>query len=252
MFNNPNRLEALLNFCIDRDYKPPSQDAKDWVTLFVRYNDAYSDIELGPNIYKEYHHSDITADRIQEKLYSHKGITNYLICHENPNHFHILMECTTETYENFISSLKVNLPYSLGGKNSGATGQYGKVKLIKNLDKLLSYLTKDGDFVSTFSHTEWFKKQKELSYQKPKLTKSNFREKLFSYLSDRTYHDLQTCMIRIIDFYRSQGDKCPAITKSALRNHALNYFLQISATAEEGTATHYKYTSEEIYYLIND
>ena len=246
MFEHILFVERMLQFSKDRDFKPPSQDAKDWVTLFIRYPPAPTqNCPAGWSILN-------LAKQIQLKMLSHKGITNYLICHENGDHFHILMECTNETYENYITSLKKCLPFPLGGKNSGHAGHYGKVKVIKNIDNLLSYLTKDGDFVSTFSHTTWLQEQQTKSYKKPKLNKSNFREKLFSYLSDRTYHDLQTCMIRIIDFYRSQGDKCPAITKSALRNHALNYFLQISATAEEGTATHFKYTSEEIYNLIID
>lgn len=223
----------LIAFHLSRHNTKIKHDPKDWVALFIRYPEG----EL-ENTYKV----------MMTHLLKHKGIEHFLFAKEEPNHFHVMLQCADYDYQNWIAALKNHMPYQLAGKNSGTPGNYGRVKLIKNLDNMLSYTIKEHDYLCSFDTTEWFEKAKDYSFKKTKLTRQTFREKLFQFLSDRNYHDLRTCQIRIIDFYRKQ-DPMPSLTKAAIRNHALNYFMMIK---QEPDGLIYSYSSENIYDFLNE
>lgn len=225
-------ISDIQHFLLSRSPTPEvSQEAKDWCALFIRYPQG-----CGDNLY----------DILIKQITSYKNIKHFLIAKEE-DHFHLMLQCPDQDYQNWIKSVIKNVPFSLGGKNSGSDGHYGKVKLIKNLDKMLSYTLKDGCYVSTFGHTEWFKRQLEQSYKKSKINRQTFRQKLFAYLSDREYIDIRDCQIRIIDFYRQQ-DPMPALSRQAIKNHALNYFMTLRK--EGGILFHY--SSESIYEILNN
>lgn len=215
----------------------PSQDPKDWCALFIRYPQG-----METNCYKT----------IMKYIISHMNIKHFLLAHEEQDdehdgHFHLLLQCSDETYQNWIKAIKKNVGFSLGGKNSGTDGTYGKVKWIKNLNKMLSYTVKEGSYLASFGHTAWFKRQEALAYKKTKLNRQTFRQKLFNYLSDREYHDLRHCQIRIIDFYRCQ-EPIPNISRQAIKNHALNYFMILR---QEGGILH-THSSEYILDILNN
>ena len=225
----------LQNFLLSRTpATQPSLEAKDWCALFIRYPQG----------------QETTCYKIIMKfIISHKHIKHFLLAHEEgegiDGHFHLLLQCSDETYQNWIKAVKKNVPFSLGGKNSGSDGTYGKVKWIKKIDSMLSYTVKDGSYLCSFAHTDWFKRQQELSYKKTKLNRQTFRQKLFIFLSDREYNDLRDVQIRIIDFYR-QHEPMPALSRQAVKNHALNYFMTIR---QEGDIL-FKYSSEYIYEIL--
>lgn len=222
----------LQKFLLSRTPTPSvSHEVRDWCALFIRYP---QDAET------------TCYNIIMQQIIAYKNIKHFLIAKEE-DHYHIMIQCPDQDYQNWIKSIIKNVPFSLGGKNSNSDGHYGKIKLIKNLDKMLSYTVKDGTYQTSFGHTDWFKRQLELSFKKSKLTRQTFRQKLFAYLSDREYIDLATCQIRIIDFYRSQ-DPIPNISRQAIRNHALNYFM----TLRHDSGILHKHSSEYIYDILSN
>lgn len=227
--------QDLISFHLSRMPTPElSNNPKEWCALFIRYpSDELS----------------TTYKVIMTAILKHQGIKNFLIAKEDPDHFHLLLQCPDYDYQNWIAAIKKKLPFTLAGKNSGTIANFGKVKLIKNLDKMLSYTVKENNYLCSFDSTEWMKRQKELSFKKAKLTRYTFREKLFKFLSDRHYHDLRSCMIRIIDFYRCQ-DPPPGLSRQAIKNHALNYFMTLRVPGTEECL--YTYSSESLYDILTE
>lgn len=225
----------LQQFLLDRTPTPPvSQDPKDWCALYIRH----------PEGWRQH-----TFELIMKQIISHKNILHFLIAYEEgediQGHFHLMLQCSDETYQNWVRSVKKNAGFTLGGKNSNCEGTYGKVKHIRQINSMLSYTVKDGSYLCSFGHTDWFKRQLEQSYKKTKLNRHTFRQKLFNYLSDREYNDLRDCQVRIIDFYRTQ-DPIPNISRQAIRNHAINYFMAIR---REGDIL-FSHSSETIYEIL--
>ena len=83
-------------------------------------------------------------------------------------HFHIVFEGTIKIYNNFSKVLKEK--YKLNGSaKKGQTRQYGKIKNIKDIEKLKSYTLKDGDF-RTNMDDEVIHSLVQNSYQKSSAT----------------------------------------------------------------------------------
>ena len=101
-----------------------------------------------------FHIQEDEFDFIEETLIEY-DIGGYLIGHETDpfHHYHILMESNAKVYNTF--SKRLIEKYGLRGKASkGKARQYGKIKNIKDLEKLKSYTVKDGNYRSNLSPEE--------------------------------------------------------------------------------------------------
>lgn len=79
-------------------------------------------------------------------------------------HIHVVCQMSATQYTNCTMVIKRR--YKLNGdRRSGQTGQYGKVRSIKNIDTMLAYCMKDGDFITNIEPDQ-VEKLKQLSYQK--------------------------------------------------------------------------------------
>jgi hypothetical protein len=97
-------------------------------------------------------------------------------------HVHILAKWSDKDYRAFIAKLKT-LGIPMNGRSiKGQPRNYGKVKHIRDFDKMLAYTIKGGDFIST-ENPELIQKCKELSYEKQDLI-SILREKICIYLDE--------------------------------------------------------------------
>jgi len=98
------------------------------------------------------------------------------------SHIHVLAKWSDKQYRAFIAKLK-SLGIPMHGKAfKDQPRTYGKVKHIRDFDKMLAYTIKGGDFIST-EDIELINKCKDLSYEKTDLI-SILREKICSYLDD--------------------------------------------------------------------
>lgn len=100
-------------------------------------------------------HIDQTEYDFIENTLKEYDIGGYLIGHEETpySHFHILFQGNDNIYNAF--SKRLILKYNLRGKaGKDKTRQYGKIKAIKDLEKLKSYTIKDNNYRSNLSESE--------------------------------------------------------------------------------------------------
>lgn len=112
-----------------------------------------------------FHLDALHFDYIEETLNEY-DIGHYLIGHEvDPyHHFHILFQGTEKIYKNW--SKRIIEKFSLRGQAKGGKArQYGKLKIINHLDKLMSYSVKDGNVRSNLP-PKTLEIIKEQSYKK--------------------------------------------------------------------------------------
>lgn len=95
-------------------------------------------------------------------------------------HFHIVFQGTTKIYNNFSKILREKYKLNGSAKN-GQTRQYGKVKNIKDIEKLKSYTLKDGDF-RTNMDDEVIHSLVQNSYTKSSTTAAQENQKVIDYL----------------------------------------------------------------------
>lgn len=108
----------------------------------------------------------------------------YLVSKETTNvghkltdgeHVHICCQMSDQQYTNYKEVVKRK--YKLNGdRRAGETGQYGKVKAIKNIDLMLAYCLKDGDFITNIA-SEQIENLKSLSYPKAEQTSEAQKKK---------------------------------------------------------------------------
>ena len=87
-------------------------------------------------------------DYLENTLISYIQDGKYCIAHESEpkSHFHFIFEGTETIYTNF--SKKIIEKYDLRRKGRGGLIKYGKVKEIRNLERMLTYTLKDGNYRS--------------------------------------------------------------------------------------------------------
>lgn len=109
-------------------------------------------------------------DFIEDTLLEY-DIGGYLIGHESEphSHYHMLFQSNNKVYNTFSKRLVEK--YGLRGQaKKGKARQYGKIKLIKDLEKLKSYTIKDGNFRSNLQPGE-LESYFEQSFKKKDLRK---------------------------------------------------------------------------------
>lgn len=97
-------------------------------------------------------------DYLEETLLEY-DIGQYIIGHETHNaegkeksHFHLLFEATEQIYTNF--SKRIIDKYGLRRKGKGGVIKYGKVKQIRDIDKMKSYTVKDSNIRTNIPEEE--------------------------------------------------------------------------------------------------
>lgn len=172
-------------------------------------------------------------DFIEETLKSY-DIGRYLIGQEDVpyEHYHVVFEGTPEIYHAFSTKLKKK--YELRGRASkGLPRQYGKLKEIDDIEKLLAYTVKDGNFRGNFSSADIekfvensFKKDDVRQFKKEVLTwveslGDSYRSKN---ADGQDYYNVKKLRIQIIRYYRHNEIE---FTKTKIQ-YILNYILQFS------------------------
>jgi len=166
-------------------------------------------------------------DDLEERLLNY-DIGKYLIGFEvtpdnkKKEHFHILFEGTEQIYNNFSKTIVEH--YGLRGKGKG-NKKYGKVKEIRDIQKMCSYTLKGGNYRSNGFPEDQIKEWYDKSFQK-----ENGREvskEIFAYLDKK---------IRYKKDYELNGDE--TIKCIYPGSHAQNLFKDVQR--------------EIISYLINE
>ena len=139
-----------------------------WIACF--FSIPHTEFDLIENIFHEYDH----------------GL--YAIAAEctpsEKEHFHFLFEGTEQIYNNF--SKRLIEKYKLRRKGRGGLIKYGKVKSIRNLERMLTYTLKDGNFRSNMDSSKlqaFFEK----SFQKT--IKKDFIDKLVAHIDEVGHWD---------------------------------------------------------------
>ena len=112
-------------------------------------------------------------DYILDKVKHHVGNNLYLVSKEisksshketDGQHVHVLAQMTKQSYESLNKNIKDK--FKLRGRpKDGNPKQYGKVKEIRDVDKMAAYILKDGNYVTNIPQ-EIKEKLIEMSYQK--------------------------------------------------------------------------------------
>jgi hypothetical protein len=185
-------------------------------------------------------------DYIEETLKSY-DIGRYLIGQElTPyEHYHIVFEGNEKIYHTFSTKLKKK--YQLRGRAiKGHPRQYGKIKDIEDIEKLLAYTVKDGNFRGTFSATD-IQRFVENSFKKDDI--KQFRKEVMEHIEGlndlyrktsfdgTTFYDDRKLKLQIMKYYR---DNKIEFTKSKI-NLIFNYMIQFSSKPN------IRMTLEEIY-----
>lgn len=110
-------------------------------------------------------------DYIKEKVLHH-CVGKYIISREtcethkrtNGQHFHVVAEMSDTSYHKLCKNMKDK--YKLNGRaNNGEPKQYGKVNTIKDINRMLAYSIKDGDY-ETNLEPEKIEELKKISFVK--------------------------------------------------------------------------------------
>lgn len=99
--------------------------------------------------------------------------TDYLVVgeHKPYEHLHYLVKMTDDQYRNYANSV-FRQKYKLRGRaQDGKARQYGKIKEIRDLERLKAYMVKDGieynvNVFTSMNKTQLEKLHKEVSYEK--------------------------------------------------------------------------------------
>lgn len=170
-------------------------------------------------------------DEIEDRL--KKGLKTdalYVMCHEvaddvhhrfNGSHYHFFAQIEDKAYHSFAKWMKDR--YTLIGKASdGNSREYGCVKSVKDQDRAIAYILKDGDYRSNME-PNLIKNLYETSFKKNKKDERDFIEQLFLHIKQSILvhngRDPKQCQLNkkgepIIDITPYQMDKkliCMAI-----------------------------------------
>ena len=126
-------------------------------------------------------------DIIEQSLTSGRyDICEYLIAHEHPpncySHYHIAFEGTDKTYHAWSKYLFKDKYKLRGQAKGGKPRQYGKIRDIENLEKLLTYCVKDGNVRSNIS-SDRMERYFANSFKKDE--KKNFQLEMVNWINDK-------------------------------------------------------------------
>lgn len=140
---------------------------------------------------------EIEYDTLEEILLTY-DIGHYLIGFEKTpdqtqkEHFHLLFEGTDQIYNAF--SKKIVEKYGLRGKGRG-NKKYGRVKNIRDFEKMCSYTLKEGNYRGNFPEEDiqrWY----DDSFSK--LEKTATRKKILTVLSTYKYQNINALRAKAI------------------------------------------------------
>lgn len=94
------------------------------------------------------HIPETEFDFLEDKLKERCSLAQYVIAHESEpySHYHFLAQMSNADYIKFRKSIFIDKYKLQGQARNGKPRQYGKVKVIKDFDKMLSYTLKDNSF----------------------------------------------------------------------------------------------------------
>lgn len=197
-----------------------------------------------------FHLDEDAFDFLEETLCEY-DIGKYLIGYETTPypHYHLCFEGSEPIYHKF--SKRVILRYGLRGQaKNGLPKQYGKIRDIHDIEKLLTYCSKEGNVRGNFTEEE-IQAYIEKSYKKD--DKKKFLEELIAYLDDQqvfeheyfikndklypTYkHDkLRKKIIRFLI------DKDMSFTKNQINHYVIEYLRKTACLHPEDRAEHIYY-----------
>lgn len=161
-------------------------------------------------------------DYLEETLLEY-DIGHYLIGFEvtpdnkKKEHFHLLFEGTDQIYNAF--SKRIIEHYSLRGKGSG-NKKYGKVREIRDLEKMCSYTVKEGNFRGNFPEEDierWYNE----SFSKNEKVRT--RELILENLDKYPYKDPNSLRLKAIQLLADIGFNNKP-TRSAIESLVIEYY----------------------------
>lgn len=159
-------------------------------------------------------------------------------------HFHFLVQMTIESYAKYSKVIRDK--FKLRGRaTEGKPRQYGRIKDIKDLDRMAAYTLKDGDYYTNMDDKDldkWYK----LSFKKD--LKQKHYNKLMKYIDEYpikcisewpencneqpTKHFPQSIALAIINYYRTNCMDT-GLTPSIIRSYVNKYLLYYSSHDDE-------------------
>lgn len=161
-------------------------------------------------------------DYLEDTLLTY-DIGHYLIGFEitpdnkKKEHFHVLFEGTDQIWNNF--SKKIVGDHNLRGKGKG-NKKYGKVKEIRDVEKMCSYTIKEGNFRGNFPEDEiqrWYSK----SFSKT--AKVEVRDQMLAALAKNQYQNINSLRIKAIQVLADIADNHRP-TKSSVDSLVIEHY----------------------------
>lgn len=187
-----------------------------------------------------FHIDALHFDYIEQTLKEY-DIGHYLIGHEiEPyHHFHILFQGTDKIYTLF--SKRIIEKFNLRGQaKSGKTRQYGKLKLIENIDKLMAYTVKDGNVRSNLP-ADTLAIIKEQSFKKDE-TKRLINKVIDELPKSQIYNDNDTLRNYIIGSLLRNTKPDFYFTRSMVEKILFLYLRQQDSNTKTTTIFNYLYS----------
>lgn len=158
-------------------------------------------------------------DFIEETLKEY-DIGGYLIGAETSKagveHYHFLVEMTAEDYHLFAERI-FRKKYKLRGRaTKGQARQYGKLKEIRDIEKLKAYTLKEGNTRTNMDESD-LTNAREISFSKNE--KIDKRERMISALTNASTQDMRLQAIRIL----AEIDNNYRPTKSSIDGLVIEY-----------------------------
>lgn len=160
-----------------------------------------------------FHINETEYDYIENTLNEY-DIGKYLIGHEKEpyHHYHIAFEGTDKMYNAFAKRLIEK--YELRGKaTKGKSRQYGRLKKIEDIEKLLVYSCKDGNVRGNFTQEE-IEKFVEKSFKKDdrrdwirevrQYVESQKIRTRYTNSEGKKYYQIRVLRMKIMEYYRKK------------------------------------------------
>ncbi len=210
-------------------------------------------------------------EEIKEKLTKYiEPTAQYLVVGEkamethqatNGEHFHFLVQMSQKAYTNFTKHFIMK--YKLRGNAKNGIGrQYGKIKNIKDLERLHSYMLKDQDLgnpIYTNYENDEIDKWAEKSFKKK--NKKTYLEEFSEKITDRIHSSqrltsdnllgIKRSLLRpiVFDIHISTPGTTKAITISQI-NSIINYWIQFHGLMWNYTLNKYIKADAQNKYLL--
>lgn len=165
--------------------------------------------------------ADVEHFDYMENTLKNYDIGRYAIAHEqNPRpHFHFIFEGTDQIYNN-LSKVIVE-KFNLRRKGRGGVIKYGKVKNLRDQERMLIYTVKDGNFRSNYE-PEYLRTIFEQSFKKT--DKKKELDKMVEYL-DSNHHPLATTLL---DGHHAFSKPCPIVIRDKIVRYMLKNDLRLN------------------------